>query len=251
MSIQNPAPTGITARYQGSYSANNTTNYYYWVQALYPSGYSQLSAPANTGAHSPAALTGGQLVNLQWNPAPGAIGYIVFKNTTGTQPANAATAVFIATSETGFKDDGSVATFTQVPQYSGSYTAHMLYNFAVDGGVHTAAIVPAISDTIPLGALVLGGVCYGVVDLAGPTAITIGTTAGSAANSILASTAIASVNDHFIELLGNNSQAATNSPAFQMTAAGQLNLTITVADATAGCIEVFVNYIIPSNVSPT
>jgi hypothetical protein len=243
---QHPAPTGVTVRYQGS--AGGTTNWYYWVQALYPSGYSQLSAPGNTGAKALAALTNNNVNNVQWNPSPGAIGYIVYRSTSSTTPANGGNAIFLATAETGFKDDGSLATFSQVPRYDGLYVAHAIYNFAVDGGVHTSAIVPKLSDTIPLGAIVVGGVAYGVTNLGGATNVSIGTTAGSAADSIMASAAIAGLNAGLVvELLGTNSQAATHKPAFRMTAAGQINMTFTVADVTAGCFEVLVFYVLPSN----
>lgn len=243
-----PPVTGVTARYQGQGNASFTTTFYYWVQALYVEGWAELSTPANTGAYCPAALSGGNIANVQWNPAPGAIGYILYRNTTGTTPANGATGIFIATSETGFKDDGSVSTFTQVPRYDGIYVAHMLYNFAVDGGAHAAVIIPAVSDTIPKGALVFGGIANGITSLVGPTNISLGTTAGSGAASILASSAIATLNaGTVVELLGNNSQAATNKAPFKMSAAGQLDLTITVADATAGCFELFVFYVIAVN----
>lgn len=245
-----PAPTGVTARYQGSGLAANTTNFYYWVQALYPNGWSQLSAPANTGAYCPAALSGGNFVAVQWNFAPGAIGFLVFRNTTGNTPVNGATAIFIATAETGFKDDGSTTTISQVPRYDGIYVAHMLYDFNVDGGVYNAsgAIVPAVSDVIPKGALVFGGLALGIVSLVGPTDVELGTSAGSSQTSILGSTAIASIAaGDIIELIGNNSQAGTNKAPFVMTAAGQMRLTLTAANATAGSIEVFLFYVIPAN----
>src|SRR6266568_4068736 len=143
-SPQLPAPTGVTARYQGQ--SGGTTTYYYWVQALYSGGYSTLSASANTGAKALAALTNNNIVSVAWNPAPGAIGYILFRSTSSTLPASGATAIFLASSETGFKDDGSAPTFTQVPRYDGIYIWKALYSFAVDGGAATA-ITPSISDT--------------------------------------------------------------------------------------------------------
>lgn len=234
--LQNPAPTGITARYQGSFNSSNATTYYYWVQALYTTGWSALSASANTGSHCPAALTGSNLVNVQWNPAPGAIGYLLYKSTSSTAPTYGATVIFIASSETGFKDDGTLATFTQTPRYDAVYVARMIYDFATDGGVHTAAIVPAVSDTIPSGALVIGGVVYCKITFAGPTAMTLGTTAGSAANSFLTTTAVPAAGALIIP-------TAVATP-FAMSAAGQLNMTITVADATAGRLEVFVFYVL-------
>lgn len=245
---QNPPVTGVTARYQGPGSSNFTTTYYYWIQALYTTGWSALSVAANTGAYAPGGLFPDGFVAVQWNPAPGAIGYLVYRNTTGSTPVNAGTGIFIATAETGFKDNGNFPTFAQVPRYDGVYCARAIYNFAVDGGSHTVAIIPNLSDTIPLGALVYGGLAFGVTNLAGPTNFEIGTSAGSGAATILAATAIASINAGLIiELIGNNSQAATNKVPFQMTAAGQIQITFTVANATAGCFEVFVFYLLPSN----
>jgi hypothetical protein len=233
--LQNPAPTGLTARYQGQGNSTFTTTFYYWIQALYTTGWSALSVSANTGAYCPAALTGGNIANVQWSPAPGALAYLLYRSTSSTAPGYGATGIFIATSETGFKDDGSISTFTQTPRYDAISVARMIYDFATDGGVHTAAIVPAVSDTIPAGAIVLGGVIYCKTTLAGPTNMTLGTTAGSAANSILTTTAVPSAGAVIVP-----TSVAT---PFLMSAAGQLNLTITVADATAGRLEVNVFYI--------
>src|SRR5258708_7798891 len=127
--MQLPVVTGVTARYQGD--PGGTTNFRYWVQAIYPDGLSQLSVAAATGAKCLAALTKGSIVNLQWNPAPGAIGYFVFKNTTGTSPT--ANPVFIASSETGLKDDGTLVTTTQPARFDGIYAAKVYYYFSVDG----------------------------------------------------------------------------------------------------------------------
>lgn len=240
-----PPVTGVTARYQGQGNASFTTTFYYWIQALYIEGWAALSTPSNTGAYCPAALTGGNIVNLQWNPSPGAIGYLVYRNTTGTTPNFGATAIFIATSETGFKDDGSLATFTQTPRYDGVYVAKMIWDFATDGGTEPTAIIPAFSDNIPKGALVFGGIVLGVTTVTGATAIKIGTSAGSAIDSIMPSNVVANVAaGTLVEVLGTNSQAATNKPSFKMSAAGQITIAFTVAAATAGRIEVFVTYVL-------
>jgi hypothetical protein len=248
---QLPVVTGLTARYIGV--AGGSTTWYYWVQAIYDSGIAQLSSPGNTGAKAQSSLSQYGFNQVQWAPAPGAIGYLVWRNTTGTTPQSGGTLLAVLTSETGIKDDGSWTSSTAVPRYDGIYVAHMLYDFSVDGGDYDATgfCVPSISDTIPSGAIVFGGICYGVVDLVGPTAVELGTSAGSSQTSIMGSTAIASVNDHFVELLGVNSQAATNEATFQMTAAGQIRITFTVADVTAGIVEAFVFYVMPSNVAPS
>lgn len=244
-----PSPTGVTARYQGPGSSASITTFYYWIQALYPGGWSELSTPANTGAYCPAALSGGSIVNVQWNFAPGAIGFLVYRNTTGTTPASGATGIFIATAETGFKDDGSNPTFTQVPRIDGMYVWKALYDFATDGGA-TGALIPSISDTIPANAIVLGGIVNPVIAVlsGGSATISVGTSAGSGAATILAATGKASLTlDAVIEVLGTNSQAATNKPSFKMTAAGQINITIAAATVTAGRIEINVFGVIATN----
>jgi hypothetical protein len=240
ISPQLPAPTGVTARYQGSANTSFTTTYYYWLQALYPDGWSGLSASGNTGAHSPAALTGGNLVNVQWNPAPGAIGYLLYRTTTSTAPGSTATAIFIATSETGFKDDGSLATFAQIPRYDGLYVWKAAYSFATDGGA-ISTITPSQSDIIPANAIVMGAMINSptAVLSAGAATISVGTTAGSTAASILAATGKASFSIDAVQVYLAGTGAFGAAP-FKMTAAGQINLTVAAAALTAGVIEVFV-----------
>jgi hypothetical protein len=247
VSAQLPAPTGVTARYQGKGSSANTTTYYYWVQALYPGGYSQLSAAANTGAHAPASLNGDNNVAVQWNPAPGAIAYILYRSTSSTAPASGATGIFLATSETGFKDDGTSATFTQVPRYDGLYVWKALYNFAVDGGA-VGAITPAQSDTIPANAVVIGAIVNSptAVTSGGSATVSIGTTAGSSATSILIATAKSAFSANAVQVFLAGTGAFGAAP-FKMTAAGQINLTVAVAALTAGIVEVFVFGIITTN----
>jgi hypothetical protein len=234
--LQLPAPTGLSARYQGPGSANFTTTWYYWLQALYPEGWSELSAPANTGAYAPASLTPDAINNVQWNPTPGALGYLLYRNTTGTTPGYGATAIFIATSETGFKDNGVPATFVNTPRFDAIYVARAIYNFAVDGGTE-GAIIPAISDTIPANAIVWGGWIMCSATVTGSTDIEVGTSAGSSATSILASTAVPTT--------GEVIKATADATPFAMSAAGQIQFTFTAANATAGVLECVVFYSMP------
>jgi hypothetical protein len=246
-SPQNPAPTGLTARFQGSANSNNTTTYYYWLQALYTGGWSQLSISANTGAHSPAALTSGNFVNVQWNPSPGAIGYLLYRTTTSAAPVDPSTAIFIATSETGFKDDGSLATFTQNPRIDGIFTWKAIYNFATDGGA-VGAIIPSISDIIPANAIIFGALINSptAVTSGGAATISIGTSAGSGAATILAATGKASFSIDAIQyfLAGTGPFGAA---AFKMTAAGQINMTVAAAALTAGIVDITVFGIVVAN----
>lgn len=248
-SPQFPPVTGVTARYQGPGSPSFTTTWYYWIQALYISGWANLSSSANTGAYAPSGLFNNGFVAVQWDPAPGAIGYMIFRNTTGTKPASGATGIFIASSETGFKDDGTFPSFTAVPRYDGVYVAKAIYDFSVDGGAETA-IIPSISDIIPAGAVVFGGFVNSptAVTSGGSATVAVGTSAGSSADSILGATGKASfTTDAVLEVLGTNSQAATQAPSFKMTAAGQIQLTVGAAALTAGVIEVNVLYVICTN----
>jgi hypothetical protein len=243
--LQLPAPTGVTARFQGS--SGGSTTWYYWVQALYPSGYSQLSASANTGAKALAALTNNNINAVSWNPAPGAIAYIVYRSTSSTLPASGATAIFLATSETGFKDDGSLPTFTQVPRYDGLYVWKALYSFAVDGGA-VSAITPSISDTIPDNAIILGAVVNSptAVTSGGSATISVGTAAGSSATSILAATAKTAFSADAVQVFLAGT-GFSNAAPFKMTAAGQINLTVAVAALTAGIVEISVFGIVATN----
>jgi hypothetical protein len=246
---QLPIVTGVTARYQGVGNSSFTTTYYYWVQAVYSAGVSQLSVSANTGAYCPSGLTTDNLVNVQWSAAPGAIGYFVYRSTTSTLPGYGATAIFIGTTETGFSDNGYYPTFTKTPKYDGVYMWRAVYDFATDGGAE-AAIIPSISDTIPANAILFGGVANSTIAVtsAGSATISIGTSAGSGAATILAATGKASFSlDAVLELLGTNSQGGTNKPSFKMTAAGQINITIGAAVLTAGRIEISVIGIVADN----
>lgn len=242
--MQLPAVLGVTARYQGGASLG-TTAYSYWVQAIYPAGMGPLSGAATTSAKCPSALSGGNFVAVSWNFAPGAIGFLLWKNTTGNLPKTGDTVIFIATAETGFKDDGSESTTATTPRYDGLYMAKAVYNFAVDGGV-AGAIIPALSDTIPANAIVYGGLMNPTTALTsgGSATIAVGTTAGSSTTSLKAATAVATYTVDAIMALVPVMTAAT---AFKMTAAGQIQLTVATANLTAGILEIFVFYMLAAN----
>jgi predicted RecA/RadA family phage recombinase len=125
-------------------------------------------------------------------------------------------------------------------QVNGLRVAHALYDYTVDGGV---SCTPAQSDTIPAKAVVHGGVINSTVapTAAGNATVAIGTTAGSANNSILTATAIASLSlDAVVK------PTCTTTP-FKMSAAGQISVTIATGPLTAGQIEVWVIYQLASN----
>jgi hypothetical protein len=245
--MQLPAVLGVTARYQGG-AGLGTTAYSYWVQAIYPEGSAQLSAAATTSAKCPSALSGGNFIAVNWNFAPGAIGFLVWRNTTGNLPKTGDLVIFIASSETGFKDDGSASTTATTPRYDGLYMAKAVYNFAVDGGA-VGVIIPALSDTIPANAIVLGGTVNSptaVLAAAGAATISIGTSAGSGAATILAATSKASFSIDAIQnyLAGTGPFGAAS---FKMSAAGQIQLTVATNPLTAGVVEIFVFFVIAAN----
>ncbi len=124
-------------------------------------------------------------------------------------------------------------------QVNGVKVAHALYVEATDGG-GTGAIVPANSDTIPANAVVLAYAINSPTAPAGTGAtIAFGTSAGSAANSIKAATAITALTTDAV--LG-----AICATPFKMSAAGQIQLTVAVAALTAGVIEIWVLYFLAS-----
>ena len=126
-------------------------------------------------------------------------------------------------------------------RFDSAYTFKAIYNFAVDGGV-VGAITPAISDTIPAGALIFGGAVVATTSVTsgGSTTISIGTTAGSGAASILAATAKASF------AAGDSIALTATTAPFLMSAAGQIDITVAVANLTAGVFEVFVIAVFPT-----
>ncbi len=123
---------------------------------------------------------------------------------------------------------------------TGVRVAHALYDFTVDGG---ASCTPANSDTIPANAVVFGGVINSTVALAAAGAATfaIGTSAGSAGNSILTATAKTSFT---LDAVLAPTCAAT---PFKMSAAGKINVTIATGPLTAGQVEIWVMYFLATN----
>jgi predicted RecA/RadA family phage recombinase len=123
---------------------------------------------------------------------------------------------------------------------TGVRVAHALYDFTVDGG---ASCTPANSDTIPANAAVFGGVINSTVALAAAGAATfaVGTTAGSAGNSILTATGKAT--------LGLDAVIAPSCVAtpFKMSAAGKISVAIATGPLTAGQVEIWVLYFLATN----
>ena len=124
-------------------------------------------------------------------------------------------------------------------QVNGVKVAHMLFDFAVDGG---ATCTPANSDTIPNNAVVFGGVvnATAAVTAAGAATVAITTSAGSGAGSILTATGKAA--------LGLDAVVAPTcgTTPFKMTADGKPSIVVATGPLTAGVIEAWVLYAIAS-----
>lgn len=117
-------------------------------------------------------------------------------------------------------------------------TAKAIYNFAVDGG---ASCTPAQNATIPANAILIGATINPTTAplAVGSATVAIGTTAGSASNSILTATGKASLS---IDALVNGT--VTLAAPVKMSAAGQISITVATGPLTAGVLEITVYYIL-------
>lgn len=121
--------------------------------------------------------------------------------------------------------------------------AHAIYSFAVDGGA-LGVITPVSTVTIPAGAIIVGATINSTtaVTSAGAATVSVGTTAGSSATSILAATGKASFT---LDALLNG--VPVFATPVKMTAAGNVDITVGTATLTAGVIEIFVYYTVALN----
>lgn len=231
------APTGVVGQYFGDAGTGNT--YYYWVQAIYPSGTSPLST--STGPFTVGGLTKNNYIYINWNGGYGAIGYNIFRTTTSTAPG-AGTNYLTTVSSANFSDNGIFTISTSYIARNGVYMARMYYDFAVDAGA-IGSIIPVQSDTIPAGAIINNGWIYSptAATSGGSATIGVGTSAGSTTTSLKAATAVAS--------FSANAVLVTLAPTapFKMTAAGQLQILVATATLLTGVIEVVVEYTFPVN----
>lgn len=122
--------------------------------------------------------------------------------------------------------------------------AHAIYSFATDGGGAPGLITPALNATIPANAIMVGATINATTAAVsgGATNISVGTSAGSSATSILAATAKASFS--LGALLNGVPVFAT---PVKMSAAGQITLTTSTTALSAGIFEIFVYYTIAAN----
>jgi len=124
-------------------------------------------------------------------------------------------------------------------QANGIRVAHMKYDFSVDGG---ASYTPAVSDTIPINAVVTDAVVNSItaVTASGSATVSIGTVAGSSAASVLAATAKATLSANAVVV------ATSEVTPFKMSAAGKLCIAVASGPLTAGVIEAWVTYYLAS-----
>jgi hypothetical protein len=121
--------------------------------------------------------------------------------------------------------------------------AHMKYDFAVDGGV-AGEIIPSGSPTLPSKAIIIGGIANVTTALlaaGGAANVSIGTHAGSAADSLKAATAKAT---YALNALLALTPVFTAASSFKMSASGQMSITVDTNNLTAGVMEVFVVYLV-------
>lgn len=235
MTVGTPAPTGVIASYFGA--SGGATAYYYYIQAIYAGGRSLLS-PSNL-VTAVASLGSGNEILVQWNAMAGAIGYNVYRAATTTLPT-VGTNFMASVTANAFTDNGNLAISAGQVIYDGLRTARARYDFAVDGGGAPGLITLAQSDTIPLGAILIGGWIRVETAFATATAVGVGTSAGSSTVALVASTAIATLNTGTVS--GITTLVPNRTTPVLMSAAGTITMTSTVAALTAGKVDVFVEY---------
>jgi len=261
MAATPPLITGLVARYVGPPGGATVRNY--WVQALYPDGSrSAFSGPV--GVTTPAALGGGfqsqsgivnigtgPYVALFWNPSPGAIAYDVVVTATTTYPSGQSNIGLVTGLTANSYADATAASPGNSPYllytpFNSTYLniAFARYDFAVDGGAISTLTPASRSDSIPAFAVLVAGILKVTTAFTsgGAPTLSIGTTAGSSSSSIANAIALATLAANALI-----ATASTYAAPVRMTAAGQINVTIAAATYTAGAIEIFVPYLLPSN----
>jgi hypothetical protein len=145
---------------------------------------------------------------------------------------------------TGISTTGSAAPAAGV--FSAIQVAKAIYNFATDGGA-PGLITPALNTTIPANAIILGGFgkassVTALAQASGGT-IALGTSAGSSATALLGATAGAEANWANAAIIP---LVPTLAVPIELTAAGKITLTPATHAITAGIIEIYVFFVIPT-----
>ena len=118
--------------------------------------------------------------------------------------------------------------------------ARAKYDFAVDGGA-ISTITPATNATIPDNAIIIGGTINSstAATSGGAATISVGTSAGSSAASLIGVTGVASYS-----VDASQNMVATFAAPVKLSASGSITLTVADAALTAGIIEVTVLYFV-------
>lgn len=236
MTVQNPPPTGVVATYFGA--AGGATAYYYWIEAIYPSGRSLLTS-SNLVTAVAAFSAGVNEVLVSWSAMAGAIGYNVYRTATTTAPT-VGTNFMASVTANAFTDNGVPAIATGQVIVDGLRLARARYSFAVDAGV-VGLITLAQSDVIPKGAIMVGGTLNSTTALVGSSStIAVGTSAGSSASALKAATAEATYTTNAVL----NVVPVFATPV-KMTADGTITITVAVANLTAGIMDIMILYYMP------
>jgi len=121
--------------------------------------------------------------------------------------------------------------------------AHATYSFAVDGGGAPGLITPASNATIPINAVIYNcsiNSTTAVLAAGGAATVSVGTSAGSSATSLLGATNKTSFTTNaFVQ---GTPVPQTASTWVKMTAAGSITLTSATNALTQGIVEIYVFY---------
>jgi hypothetical protein len=119
--------------------------------------------------------------------------------------------------------------------------AKMTYVFGVDGGA-ISTITPTNSPTVPVGAIVLGGVIDITTTLTsgGAATIALGFGSGAQVAALKAATAVASWTAGTTLVI---IPIFTSATYFKLTAAARMTLTVAAAALTAGVMDVNIVYV--------
>lgn len=247
-SILPPIPLGLRTAYFGD--SGGATDRYYWVRANYSGGQSNFAGPVKVT--TPASLSKNNIVLLTWSPMPQAISYDIVQTTTNVRPTVAASVgLAVGWDHNSYVDDGTVTLFSYTPFASarggigGLQTFKAKYDFTVDGGAQ-GLITPVATILIPKNTILVGGTINSTVAVTslGSATLAVGTSAGSAANSILAATAKATLS---LDAMVNS--AITFAAPVKMSADGNVTVTVATADLTAGVVEISVFGYLPTELA--
>lgn len=150
---------------------------------------------------------------------------------------------FMVTSTAPATVDANAALPISPGHYGSLRAAHVIFDFAVDGGA-VAAITPVQTVVLPANTIIVAGTVNVVaaVTSLGSATVSIGTSAGSSAASILAATAKAS-----LTLAAIINAVPVFATPVKLSAAGSVTFTVAAAALTAGKIELWLFYMVASN----